>query len=79
MTNVDDASGSGTVMLFSPSSTTFIKHFIADFHCMGNPVASAQGFIGGYCNTTSAIDSIRFTMNSGTIDSCVIKMYGLTK
>ena len=79
MTNVDDASGSGTVMLFSPSSTTFVKHFIADFHCMGNPVASAQGFTAGYCNTTSAIDSIRFTMNSGTIDSCVIKMYGLTK
>ena len=79
MTNVDDAGGSGTVMLFSPSSTTFVKHFIADFHCMGNPVASAQGFTAGYCNTTSAIDSIRFTMNSGTIDSCVIKMYGLTK
>ena len=79
MTNADDASGSGTVILFSPSSTTFIKHFIVDFHCMGNPVASAQGFTSGYCNTTSAIDSIRFTMNSGTIDSCVIKMYGLTK
>ena len=79
MTNADDASGSGTVILFSPSSTTFIKHFIADFHCMGNPVASAQGFTSGYCDTTSAIDSIRFLMNSGTIDSCVIKMYGLTK
>ena len=79
MTNVDDASGSGTIMLFSPSSTTFVKHFIADFHCMGNPVASARGFTAGYCNTTSAIDSIRFLMNSGTIDSCTIKMYGLSK
>jgi len=79
MTNENDASGSGTVIMFSPASTTFVKHFIADFHCMGNPVASAQGFTAGYCNTTSAIDSIRFLMNSGTIDSCVIKMYGITK
>jgi hypothetical protein len=28
--NDDDQSGSGTIYLFSPSNTTFVKHFISD-------------------------------------------------
>ena len=36
-------------------------------------------YTAGYCNTTSAIDAVQFTMNGGNIDSGVIKMYGLSK
>ena len=64
--------------LFSPSNTTFVKHFII----RGNTVAQAYTVgthIAGYFNTTSAINAIDFKMSSGNIDSGVIKMYGITK
>ena len=31
----------------------------------------------GYCNTTTAIDGVKFQMSSGTIDDGIIKMYGV--
>ena len=34
--------------------------------------------IGGYGNTTSAVDAIQFKMNSGNIDAGTIKMYGVS-
>ena len=34
-------------------------------------------FLGGYGNTTSAIDAIDFKMSSGNIDSGTIDMYGV--
>ena len=80
-TNVDnDASISGYLHLFNPSSTTFVKHFIANTQSMnlssGNPY-SYQAFIAGYCNVTSAIDGVQFAMSSGNIDDGIIKMYGV--
>ena len=77
VSNVDDAGANGELFLFSPSSTTFVKHFIGRMTCVANPVANGQGYIGGYCNTTAAIDGVQFKMNSGTIDAGTFKMYGL--
>ena len=34
-------------------------------------------YVGGYGNTTSAVDAVQFTMSSGNIDSGTIKLYGL--
>ena len=34
--------------------------------------------VGGYCNTTSAIDGVQFSMTSGNIDSGTFKMYGVS-
>ena len=34
-------------------------------------------FVGGYVNTTAAIDEIQFKMSSGNIDSGTIKLYGI--
>ena len=79
MTNADDASGSGTVILFSPSSTTFIKHFISDTQTVISSNQTDRCFVAGYCNVTAAIDGVDFKMSSGNIDSGVIKMYGITK
>ena len=39
---------------------------------------SVQDFIAGYCNTTSAIDGVQFSMTAGTIDAGTIKMYGVS-
>ena len=64
-------------MIFNPSSTTFVKHFIHT----GNSVQSTytrNDFVAGYFNTTSVIDAVQFKMSSGNIDSGVIKLYGIS-
>ena len=72
-----DSSGSGEIFLFSPSSTTFVKHFLVRLNYMQSAPASNHFFISGYGNTTSAVDAVQFKMSSGNIDSGTIKLYGL--
>jgi hypothetical protein len=74
-----DQSVSGELYFFSPSSTTYVKHFISTTNSGMGPNYSNQEFVGGYCNTTSAVTGVRFLFNSGNIDAGVIKLYGLTK
>ena len=75
--NDNDQSASGTLMLFNPSSTTFTKHFISDFHEAYHADYATHSLYAGYFNTTSAIDAIQFKMHSGNIDSGKIKLYGI--
>ena len=75
--NDNDSSGCFTMFLFSPSSTTFIKHFIIEANHMATNPGSQQAYVGGYCNTTSAVNAVDFKMSSGNIDSGIIKMYGI--
>ena len=77
--NGNDESSCGELFLFSPSSTTFVKHFIARTQIYHDSDYTFDNYLGGYCNTTAAIDGIQFSMSSGNIDSGVIKMYGLSK
>ena len=75
--NDNDQSFSGTMHLFDPSNTTFVKHFMAvDNHSHGTDL-SLNDYVAGYFNTTSAINAIDFKMSSGNIDSGVIKLYGI--
>ena len=77
----DDGSVSGTLHLFDPSNTTFVKHFIVNSQGMFGPTSSAYSwnqYVAGYFNTTSAIDAIDFKFSSGNIDSGVIKLYGVS-
>jgi len=77
--NENDESASGELILFAPSSTTFVKHFMAKFHFYdANPRASTL-YTAGYGNTTSAINAINFKFSSGNIDDGIIKMYGVKK
>ena len=77
--NPDDGSSVGILHLFNPASTTFVKHFLCRTvqntfngeNCMSNT-------IGGYFNTTSAIDAIQFKFASGNIDEGSIFLHGLT-
>ena len=73
----NDHSLNGTLHLFNPSSTTFVKHFIATTNTNINTNYCNCGFIAGYFNTTSVIDAIQFKMNSGNIDAGTIKLYGI--
>ena len=77
--NDSDASLSGYLHLFNLSSTTFVKHFLATTNHMGfsSDPLSHNNFCSGYFNTTSAIDEIQFKMDSGTIDSGDICLYGI--
>ena len=77
VTNENDSSASGYVHLFNPSSTTFIKHFIATGTHMHDNIAVLNDFVAGYCNTTSAITEAVFSMQSGTIDAGTITLYGI--
>jgi len=80
MENDADEAFSGVLTLYDPSSTTFVKHFVAKGNYIHNSGKYSQNtFAAGYINTTSAIDEISFKMESGNIDSGEIKMYGMAK
>ena len=72
-------SASGTLHLFNPSSTTFVKHFtsVVSNHDTTSPGYSQAIYASGYCNVTAAIDGVQFTMSSGNIAAGTIKMYGV--
>jgi len=76
--NGNDESYSGELRLFNPSSTTFVKHFISTGNLYHPSDFSVNEFVAGYCNVTSAIDGVQFKMSSGSIESGVIKMYGVS-
>ena len=76
-----DGSTAGILHLFSPSSTTYVKHFYAEF--TANNYQADPGdynnhtFIAGYFNDAgNDIDAVQFKMSSGNMDA-VIKMYGV--
>ena len=76
----------GTLHIFDPSNTTFVKHFIArtQFH-QADP-SSREYYVAGYFNTTTALTRFQFKIlgtsggagNSNTIDSGTIKLYGVS-
>jgi hypothetical protein len=74
--NGADESLSGSLQLFAPSSTTYVKHFIADVNYYEFRNASYRTFVVGYGNTTSAINAINFQMTSGNFDG-TIYLYGI--
>ena len=72
----NDSGISGYMHLYNPSSTTFVKHFMA--RTINDPSGYAQDeFTAGYFNSTSAIDAVQFKFASGDIDVGSIKMYGI--
>ena len=66
----------GYLHLFDPSSTTFVKHFIANTIEVNAGDRCREAFVGGYGNTTSAIDAVRFKCSSGNINGS-IDLYGV--
>ena len=74
--NGNDESTSGYLRLFNPSSTTFVKHFMAR-SISNNSVYIEDNYTAGYANTTSAVDAIKFEFSSGNIDTGDICLYGI--
>ena len=72
-----DESYSGYLYIFNPSSTTYVKHFIANGNGYSENDKTANAFVAGYANTTSALTNIKFQMSSGNIDDGKILMFGI--
>ena len=75
--NDNDQSISGELTIYSPSSTTFVKHFIGKTNWTDLYDYTANTFTAGYFNTTTALTRVQFKFTSGNIDSGKIKLYGI--
>ena len=75
--NQNDENCSGELTLFNPSSTTYVKHFIARVNELAQDEQTRCSYVAGYGNTTSAINAVQFSMSSGNIDDGKIYLYGI--
>ena len=76
--NGNDESFSGTLTIFNPSSTTFVKHFMGEGNEYMRGDETRTYFVAGYANTTSAIDAIKFEIGSPYVaETGTIKLYGI--
>lgn len=78
--NANDASAVGSLYIFNPSSSTYVKHFMCRTqHMVGSSgVGSKDLYYAGYFNTTTALTRFQFKMASGNIDAGTIKLYGIS-
>ncbi len=72
----NDYNISGELWLFSPSSTTYVKHFMAKANFINSNICYHY-HVAGYGNTTSAVDAVQFKFSPSNIDAGKIKLYGL--
>ena len=77
--NDADQSTSGSLTLFNPASTTYVKHFISNMNGVLYSDLSFNFFVAGYGNTTSAVNAIQFKFSSGNIADGIFKLYGVKK
>ena len=71
--------------IFNPSSSTFVKHFIANTQASRDNTggvtngtgSSYNSYVAGYFNTTTAITRFQFKYSSGNIDAGTITLYGI--
>ena len=75
--NDSDASGSGEIYIYNPSSTTFMKHFVSRANSMSEYPGSTDNYVAGYANTTSAVTGVRFHAVSGNTISGTFLLYGI--
>jgi hypothetical protein len=68
----------GTIQLFNPASTTFVKHYISRMVDKNPAPAAVVNHVAGYVNTTSAVNAVQFKMASGNIDAGTITLYGIS-
>jgi len=73
-----DDSVSGHLFLFSPSDTTFAKHFMSNTDHMASGPYQQNNYSAGYFNTTSAIDAVQFKLSAGSMATGDICLYGIS-
>ena len=75
--NGTNASISGSLTIFNPSSSTFVKHFISKINSKTYYPEIHTFFVAGYGNTISPITNIKFQFSSGNIDAGQILLFGV--
>ena len=73
----NDQSVSGIIKIYNPSSTTYVKHFMARSQAHAANDNSYDNYCSGYFNTTSAITGIQFKATSGNLEAGTFKLYGV--
>jgi hypothetical protein len=74
--NASDESYAGSMQLFNPSSSTYVKHFIANGSTYYFDGGELHTLVAGYMNTTSPITACQFKMDSGNFDG-TIALFGV--
>jgi len=74
--NGADESAAGIFTLFSPASTTYVKHYNSTISYYWSANGAFTSRTSGYANHTAAVTAIQFSMSSGNFDG-VIQMYGI--
>jgi hypothetical protein len=77
--NDNDQSNAGTLTLFNPSNTTYVKHFISNLNnARKDGVFTFNHYTAGYFNDgANDINAVQFKFSSGNIDAGTILMYGI--
>jgi hypothetical protein len=75
--NADDVATTGMLYIFNPSDTTFVKHYLSNTNSIYDSSWQVNDYVGGYFNTSSAINAIDFKFSAGNIDAGTILMYGI--
>ena len=75
--NDADQNTSGTLHLYNPSSSTFVKHFTSTMSATQSSNYMVESFVAGYGNTASAVNAIQFKFETGNIDAGDICLYGI--
>ena len=73
----NDQCVSGVLTIYAPSSTTYVKQFLAVGNGTDHGEYTVNSFMAGYINQTLAIPEISFKFSSGNIDAGTIHMYGV--
>ena len=74
----NDQAGCGELQFYDPADTASVKQFIARGSSNAYDDRARDDFVGGYVNTSSAVNAIKFKFVSGNIDSGSISMYGVS-
>ena len=74
--NGADESMVGSLTLFNPASTTYVKHYIFSGNEYVANDQSITDYSAGYANTTSAVNAIQFKFSSGNFDGTIL-MFGI--
>lgn len=78
ISNTASAGGlSGTVDLYAPGSSSAKKAFVSNLTFFANDGHYYLMQTGGWYASTTAVDGIRFLMDSGNIDSGILRIYGI--
>ena len=74
--NDNDSCLGGELTIYNPSSSVFVKHFVAKTQVEA-AAESRNFFTAGYFNTATALTRVQFKMASGNIDAGDICLYGI--